>query len=374
MKLKILRLEINDHHHQLRHINSEIMILTQHLRNIDMVLFDAFEEFYSNKIFFFRRNLRQKSDQKIAFNLNNWIPNKQREQNRYVQTPHSHHSQNTNQFKDNIVNLTNTHIPDQVAKVLNLGDRYNHALNPTKNDILNILKNVENTINPFSSDQEREFDEREMNIIRNKILNNINRYDPRKTHITDHERELELNLRYTSKFMKENDEILITKSDKGNKCVLIYKDSYIGKMKEILSDDDQYEKLQRNPLNQIKEKIKSFVKKVNPDHPKNVKHREKRMNNKINISIESTNLARAYGRTQEPNVLSLHKMAENGHDFDWEKPQILDVEPHLNKRLISEMFHIQLNENNINIREDTKKLSGLYKNFFLDLQNHKKFK
>ncbi|KAJ8672515.1 hypothetical protein QAD02_003774 [Eretmocerus hayati] len=63
-------------------------------------------------------------------------------------------------------------------------------------------------------------------------------------------------------------------------------------------------------------------------------------------------------RIREPNFLSLHKMAENGHDFDWKTPQILDVEPHLNKRLISEMFHIQLNENNINVREDTRKLNG----------------
>ncbi|KAJ8677130.1 hypothetical protein QAD02_012917 [Eretmocerus hayati] len=78
-------------------------------------------------------------------------------------------------------------------------------------------------------------------------------------------------------------------------------------------------------------------------------------------------------RIKEPNVLSLHETEESGYDFDWGNPRILDVEPHPNKRLISEMFHVQLNDDNINIREDTKKLSGFYKNFCLDLQIHKKF-
>ncbi|KAJ8664749.1 hypothetical protein QAD02_006411 [Eretmocerus hayati] len=78
-------------------------------------------------------------------------------------------------------------------------------------------------------------------------------------------------------------------------------------------------------------------------------------------------------RTQQPNVLTLHRL-EDGHEFDWENPKILDTEHHYNKRLISEMFQIQLEDNSLNIREDTKKLNSLYKNFFIDFHIQKKFK
>ncbi|KAJ8686063.1 hypothetical protein QAD02_021856 [Eretmocerus hayati] len=134
-----------------------------------------------------------------------------------------------------------------------------------------------------------------MNIIRNKILNCINRYDPKKLYFSEHEPELELDLRNTQRFMKENMNIFITKSDKGNKVVLMYKVSYLDKMIENLSDDTQYEKVQRNSLSQIIEKTKSLIEKVTRKHPKNAKRREKKQNNKINIDIDSTNFSRAYG-------------------------------------------------------------------------------
>ncbi|KAJ8678260.1 hypothetical protein QAD02_014047 [Eretmocerus hayati] len=78
--------------------------------------------------------------------------------------------------------------------------------------------------------------------------------------------------------------------------------------------------------------------------------------------------------SQEPNVLSLHKIEHEGHDFDWNNPNILDTEPHYTKRTISEMFRIQLNNHGLNVRGDTKKLNSLYKNFFIDFEKLKKYK
>lgn len=62
------------------------------------------------------------------------------------------------------------------------------------------------------------------------------------------------------------------------------------------------------------------------------------------------------------NVISKHRI-DNNHDFDWDTVKILDKEPNLQKRLISEMFHIHLNKNCINKMEDTHKLHIAYKNF-----------
>lgn len=60
------------------------------------------------------------------------------------------------------------------------------------------------------------------------------------------------------------------------------------------------------------------------------------------------------------NVVSKHRV-QFKHEFDWENVDILDFEPIEFKRLISEMIHIHLNTNIINIRGDTKKLHNPYK-------------
>ena len=48
-----------------------------------------------------------------------------------------------------------------------------------------------------------------------------------------------------------------------------------------------------------------------------------------------------------------HRLDFN-HDFDWENVQILDRERFLNKRLNSEMSHIYMQKNGLNLKTDTK--------------------
>ena len=60
------------------------------------------------------------------------------------------------------------------------------------------------------------------------------------------------------------------------------------------------------------------------------------------------------------SILKLHEI-NNAHAIDWEKFQILDRESNYHKRVISEMLHININNNTINRIEDTDKLSGIYK-------------
>ncbi|KAJ8680706.1 hypothetical protein QAD02_016493 [Eretmocerus hayati] len=528
-----------------------------------------------------------------------------------------HQDVEMNKFKSNIENLTNTPIPSEVASILSLGDKYNQAIRPTRTDILDILKNIENTINPYNPNIYFDIDAQERNVIRNKILKFAYHYNPDKTPITEQERVIEMNKKLTSKFISDNPDILITKSDKGNKTVLIYKDDYVNRMKDNLRDTRYYEKVHRNPLPTITKSIKNFIQKVNPSQTDSRSRKEKMRNNKINIDVDNKNVARAYGlvkthkenfplriivsaigsplhelskllktaitrgcqkpkshvkdswsfkqknkdiiipqgwifvkldvesmftnislelilkaidkrwndienhtplnqqefmeaitlvfenayiqfdnefyrqilgasmglplspivcdlvledaeveclrsihdkykwepiifnrfvddifaiipenqidnfsnnkfnrfirlgkdridhkekthvvyqlnclecpksyigqtkqflkkrisqhrnninnRSQQPNVLTLHRL-EDGHEFDWENPRILDTEQHYNKRLISEMFRIQLERDSLNIREDTKKLNSLYKNFFIDFQKQMKFK
>jgi len=50
------------------------------------------------------------------------------------------------------------------------------------------------------------------------------------------------------------------------------------------------------------------------------------------------------------------------HDFNWDKVHILDQEPYLNKRLISEMLFIKRQRNGLNFQTDTERLPEIYLN------------
>jgi len=59
------------------------------------------------------------------------------------------------------------------------------------------------------------------------------------------------------------------------------------------------------------------------------------------------------------NVVSIHRL-ENSHEFDWDNVQVLDHESSYKKRLFSEMLHITLQPNALNIQSDTESLDRAY--------------
>ncbi|XP_071580549.1 uncharacterized protein [Temnothorax nylanderi] len=60
-----------------------------------------------------------------------------------------------------------------------------------------------------------------------------------------------------------------------------------------------------------------------------------------------------------PLVISCHRL-ETDHDFDWDNVEILDTEPSLRKRLISEMLYIKRQTSPLNKQKDTESLSAEY--------------
>ncbi|XP_071653431.1 uncharacterized protein [Temnothorax longispinosus] len=63
--------------------------------------------------------------------------------------------------------------------------------------------------------------------------------------------------------------------------------------------------------------------------------------------------------TSTQSVVTEHRQNLD-HDFDWENVEILDKEKYLSRRLISEMIHIKLQENSINLQNDTDFLHHAY--------------
>ncbi len=93
-----------------------------------------------------------------------------------------------------------------------------------KNDIVNTIKNLENTLRFHDGDKACKDNLRE-NV--SKILYNGLKRD---IHITKEDREFSKQLISTKKFLKNNRDLFITKSDKGNSTVLMYKHDYVEKI------------------------------------------------------------------------------------------------------------------------------------------------
>jgi len=62
----------------------------------------------------------------------------------------------------------------------------------------------------------------------------------------------------------------------------------------------------------------------------------------------------------EKTALASHRFKEN-HTFNFEETKIVDIEQNWYKRNISEMIHIELDNNNINYKTDTQNLNSFYK-------------
>jgi len=80
----------------------------------------------------------------------------------------------------------------------------------------------------------------------------------------------------------------------------------------------------------------------------------------IRISEHRNHIRRS---SPQPSVITDHRL-EFGHDFDWDKVEVLDEELNLNRRLISEMIHIKKQKKGLNLKKDTDLLHPIYSDLF----------
>ncbi|XP_011873294.1 PREDICTED: uncharacterized protein LOC105565056 [Vollenhovia emeryi] len=69
--------------------------------------------------------------------------------------------------------------------------------------------------------------------------------------------------------------------------------------------------------------------------------------------------------TKQISVITEHR--QSGHEFDWDNVEILDEEPFLYRRLISEMIYIKRQTNGLNLQNDMDLLGDLYNLIIQDL-------
>lgn len=156
---------------------------------------------------------------------------------------------------DWIENLSDKEVPNSVKNILSLGPKFTIDYNRKDIPIKRIVTDAEYCISKqeLSEDMKNEKRLEVTNIITNHMIKNKNNQKINK---------IDTDFKETKCFLKDNDDLLVTKSDKGNKTVLLKKDDYVGKMNELLDDRRTYETLNNDPTVKFQNKNNKLVKKL----------------------------------------------------------------------------------------------------------------
>src|SRR5580765_2372334 len=141
------------------------------------------------------------------------------------------------------MNLTSAHIPLEVQGLLQLGE--NFCLPPKSRDkvITDFLKSFEHSIDRLPSTSRTAVRSRAFPIIKKLPDHSFDTATTNKT--------LFRAAHTTSKFMAENTNIIFTKADKGNVTVALDREDYLNKMRTLLSDNDTYTVVKKDPTRKI---------------------------------------------------------------------------------------------------------------------------
>ena len=180
-------------------------------------------------------------------------------------------------------NLTDTQIPNQVIDVVSLGPKFSIRENTSKKDIIDTVKNVEISL------RDSEVPSALKSEIREKVSSNLRSGFRQQKHMTTNDRNLNIKLRETKKFIKNNPDIMFTTSDKGNVTVCLYKADYNEKMLKLLSDGTTYENVKKNPLKKLQTDTSKILKNLNNNNYLHTKFH----NNALTFT--NTTLAKCYG-------------------------------------------------------------------------------
>ncbi|XP_025266911.1 uncharacterized protein LOC112638816 [Camponotus floridanus] len=156
-----------------------------------------------------------------------------------------------------LINISNKNIPDRVSELLSLGDNFglpllqSHAKDRV-NVVLETLKNLEINYNRIP-----------VTVIastRNSVANSLNRFLCEKRHVNCIDRYVLGSLSLCKQFLHNNDDLFVTRADKGQVTVVMNKTDYVEKMEALLNDQSTYRKLNKDPIRKLTNKINTMVK------------------------------------------------------------------------------------------------------------------
>lgn len=145
-------------------------------------------------------------------------------------------------------NISSKQIPENVKLVLALGPKFNLHTTVKDINVERLLAHVEQLVGKVC--------ENRRNIIRAKVTSVVTNYMHRYRDQKIGETKL---INDVKRFLRENEDLLVLKSDKGGVTVIMDKDRYDMSMKELLDNTVNFKKLNRNPTLTVQNKANGII-------------------------------------------------------------------------------------------------------------------
>lgn len=137
-----------------------------------------------------------------------------------------------------LVNLSNTKIPQEIEQMLALGHNFNMTESTKSFEIPPFITEFQNNIWLVPKNKRDYLRGTFINI----LVNHLNKLNNTKA---NH------NISLLKKFIRGNDNLIITRADKGQVTVVLNKSEYISAAEEMLTDDNTYTKTNKNHTDRI---------------------------------------------------------------------------------------------------------------------------
>lgn len=146
-----------------------------------------------------------------------------------------------------IINISNKVIPENVLNVLSLGDKFALPFNRNNeiersNFIVDIIKNFEYSCFRLTNNI--------ANKARDVICSLVGGLSVVR-HVNCIDRYLSESFSLCKNFLRNNNDIMVTKADKGQTTVVMNKSAYIHQMNVLLEDQNTYKKLTKDPISDV---------------------------------------------------------------------------------------------------------------------------
>jgi len=148
-------------------------------------------------------------------------------------------------------NLSNLDIPLNIKCLLQLGQNFSLPATNTKNNIIEMIKNIENNIKKLNLDIQSNIRNHSLQVIK-KLFNKCTQTNKIYDKLSDM-------LKSTKHFIKNHPNLILTRADKGNVTVALDKNEYIRKIESMLQDQETYLNIKNNPINKITNLARSLL-------------------------------------------------------------------------------------------------------------------
>lgn len=160
-------------------------------------------------------------------------------------------------------NYTDTDLPIEVKKMLGVGPKFAIPLDKKDIPVPTLIKDLEFCIQSLNLNEDDQDD------LRAKCINNVTNFLTTANHCSGKCQTTNIikkDYKVCQSFLKQNPQLIVMRSDKGNSTVVMYKEEYLSGMCDLLSDTGIYKPLKSDPTTRFQNQANKIVKDLFSNH------------------------------------------------------------------------------------------------------------